>query len=175
MEKELTFKIGGEAGQGLVTLGTILARIFVRGGWHVFTSQDYESRIRGGHNIYQIRISQDPISAMSDRVDILIALNKETLDLHSPELHSKSVVIYDEEKTKVTSTEKGKFINIPLNRLAKESGGPIFSNIVAVGAALGILNYELKLLEEYLAAYFQKKGEEVFNDLPAEDGRLFWA
>ena len=64
MEKELTFKIGGEAGQGLVTIGDILAKLFARGGWHVFTSQDYESRIRGGHNIFQIRISQDTITAM---------------------------------------------------------------------------------------------------------------
>ena len=64
MEKELIFTIGGEAGQGLVTIGNILAKLFVRGGWFVFTSQDYESRIRGGHNIFNIRISQNPISAI---------------------------------------------------------------------------------------------------------------
>lgn len=163
MEKELTFKIGGEAGQGLVTIGEILAKLFAWGGWYVFTSQDYESRIRGGHNIFQIRISQNPITAMSDRVDILIALNKETIDLHLAELHTKSIVVYDGEKMKALSRAKGKFISIPMNRLATESGGQILANIVAVAAVLGILGYELKFLEQYLGNFFRKKGERVIE------------
>ena len=163
MEKQLTFKIGGEAGQGLVTIGSILAKLFARGGWHVFTSQDYESRIRGGHNIFQICISHDPITAMADRVDILIVLDKETIDLHLPELHSKSIVVYDGEKIKALPKGKGKFLNVPMNRLAMESGGQILANIVAVGAVLGILEYGQKYLEHYVVSFFRKKGERVIE------------
>ncbi len=163
MEKELTFKIGGEAGQGLVTIGDILSKLFARGGWHVFTSQDYESRIRGGHNIFQIRISQDTITAMADRVDILIALNRKTIDLHLSELHNKSIVVYDGEKIKDLAKEKGRFISIPMNRLAMESGGTILANTVAVAAVLGVLGYERKSLEQYLGSFFRKKGERVIE------------
>ena len=48
---DLTIKISGEAGQGIQTIGETLARVFARSGLHVFAHQDYESRVRGGHNI----------------------------------------------------------------------------------------------------------------------------
>jgi 2-oxoglutarate ferredoxin oxidoreductase subunit alpha len=47
--------IGGEAGQGVQSAGFILAKTFSRAGFHVFADQDYESRVRGGHNFYRIR------------------------------------------------------------------------------------------------------------------------
>ncbi|MGA1875830.1 MAG: 2-oxoacid:acceptor oxidoreductase subunit alpha [bacterium] len=164
MEKELTIKIGGEAGQGIVTIGNILSNLFVRGGWYVFSSQDYESRIRGGHNIFQLRASKAPMMSMSDRVDVLIALNQESVDLHLPELHEKGIVIYDGETIKAPEREKGNFFGIPIDRLAKESGGAILANTVAVAATLGLLGYEMKSLEDYLHITFRKKGEEVIRE-----------
>ena len=57
---DYTIKIGGEAGQGIQTIGEALGRVFSRAGLHVFTDQDYESRVRGGHNFYRIRIADRP-------------------------------------------------------------------------------------------------------------------
>jgi 2-oxoglutarate ferredoxin oxidoreductase subunit alpha len=67
---DYTIKIGGEAGQGIQTIGDTLARVFSRAGFHVFTHQDYESRIRGGHNFFQIRFSNNPVTASRNRIDI---------------------------------------------------------------------------------------------------------
>ena len=64
---DYSIKIGGEAGQGIQTVGDTLTRFFSHIGFHVFTHQDYESRVRGGHNFYQIRISDQPISASRDK------------------------------------------------------------------------------------------------------------
>ena len=164
MKKELTIKIGGEAGQGLVTIGNVLSNLFSQGGWYIFSSQDYESRIRGGHNIFQIRISEDPVWAMSDLVDILIALDKETIDLHLPELHDKSVVIYDGEKIKARPPEKVKSMSIPMDRIARESGGPILINTVALAATIGLIGYEITYLENYLRSTFRKKGDQVVQE-----------
>jgi len=50
---DYSVKIGGEAGQGIQTIGDTLARVFSRSGYYVFTHQDYESRIRGGHNFFR--------------------------------------------------------------------------------------------------------------------------
>jgi hypothetical protein len=50
---DFSIKIGGEAGQGIQTIGDVLTKVFSRSGFHVFTHQDYESRVRGGHNFYQ--------------------------------------------------------------------------------------------------------------------------
>ena len=76
MEKtELNVLIGGEAGQGLVTIGELLAKSLVRSGYHIVVSQSYQSRIRGGHNTYTIRASVEAIAAPREGVDLLVALN----------------------------------------------------------------------------------------------------
>jgi len=63
--KDATFNIliGGEAGQGLITVGQILSRILVRSGYFIVVTQDYQSRIRGGHNTFAIRVGIDEVIA----------------------------------------------------------------------------------------------------------------
>src|SRR3989304_4090566 len=92
---EINFLVGGEAGQGVQTVGFVLAKVMSRGGLHVFADQDYESRIRGGHNFFRVRAGDTPVGALSEKVDILIALNKETLDLHRSEVKADGLALFD--------------------------------------------------------------------------------
>lgn len=92
---DYTIKIGGEAGQGIQTIGDTLAKLFSKRGFHIFSHQDYESRIRGGHNFYQIRLSHKPVTASKDKVDILIAMDKESITSHKGELNDGGQIIYD--------------------------------------------------------------------------------
>ena len=55
--------IGGEAGQGLVTVGEFLSRALVRAGYALVVTQDYQSRIRGGYNTFAIRVDSEPVAA----------------------------------------------------------------------------------------------------------------
>lgn len=55
----LNILIGGEAGQGLVTVGQLLAKSLVRSGYFILVTQSYQSRIRGGHNIFAICVGKD--------------------------------------------------------------------------------------------------------------------
>ena len=140
---DYTIKIGGEAGQGIQTIGETLARVFSRTGHHVFSHQDYESRIRGGHNFYQIRLSDRPISASRDNVDILVALDRESILQHERELAERGRIIYDSSSLKL-KYEKPAFLDIPFADLAIESGGErIMANTVAIGAVLSMLGMEL--------------------------------
>ena len=75
-------RLGGEAGQGVESGGAGFARAVMRAGLHCFGLQDYMSRIRGGHNFYQIRVSEDPLYTFDDSLHLLLAFNKETADLH---------------------------------------------------------------------------------------------
>jgi 2-oxoglutarate ferredoxin oxidoreductase subunit alpha len=86
MAVDINFMVGGEAGQGVQSVGFLLAKAFARGGYHVFADQDYESRIRGGHNFFRVRVKDSRVDAIAEPVDMLIALNKETIDLHRAEL-----------------------------------------------------------------------------------------
>jgi 2-oxoglutarate ferredoxin oxidoreductase subunit alpha len=100
MGLDVNMMVGGEAGQGVQSVGFILAKALARGGYHVFADQDYESRIRGGHNFYRVRISDDQVGAISEHLDMLIALNRESVTLHQGELKDAGVAIFDAEKIK---------------------------------------------------------------------------
>lgn len=160
---DYSIKIGGEAGQGIQTIGDTLARVFSRSGYYVFTHQDYESRIRGGHNFFQIRFSERPVSASKEKIDIIVALDDESIIVHEKELSDIGQIIYDSETLK-KRYEKPNFLDIPFVRLAIEHGGnKIMANTVSVGAVLGMLGIELDILLEIIKETFKKKGEDVIK------------
>lgn len=160
---DYSIKIGGEAGQGIQTIGDTLSRIFSRSGYHVFTNQDYESRIRGGHNYYQIRFGDRPVTAPRDRIDIIVALDNESILLHAQELVEDGLIIYDAATLKQTY-EQENFLDIPFVALAVEHGGnKIMENTVAVGAILGMLGIDLGILKEIIGEVFSKKGDSVIR------------
>ncbi len=160
---DYSIKIGGEAGQGIQTIGDTLARVFSRAGYHIFTHQDYESRIRGGHNFFHIRFSDKPIMASREKIDILVALDKESIGQHENELSEYGQIIYDSATLK-QKHEKSYFLDVPFVNLAVEHGGnKIMANTVATGAVLGMLGMELDILLEIIKDTFKKKGEDIIK------------
>ncbi len=91
----MTFKIGGEAGQGVESTGRGFAQALVRGGLHVFGLQDYHSRIRGGHNFFQIRVAEPDLYSHDERVHLLLALTQVAIAEHVSEIVPNGGVIYD--------------------------------------------------------------------------------
>ncbi|HWR89355.1 MAG TPA: 2-oxoacid:acceptor oxidoreductase subunit alpha [Dissulfurispiraceae bacterium] len=160
---DYTIKIGGEAGQGIQTIGETLARIFSRSGFHVFAHQDYESRIRGGHNFFQVRFSDRPVTAPKDKIDIIVALDKASISLHEGELSQYGQIVYDSEALK-TKHDAPHFLDVPFASIAVEHGGSkIMANTVATGAVLGMLGMDIDLLLSIIRETFKKKGEDVIK------------
>lgn len=158
---DYTIKIGGEAGQGVQTVGATLARVFARSGYHVFTFQDYESRIRGGHNFYQIRVADRVLTTFNDSVDIIVAFDRESVDLHQPELSERGQIIYDSTSLGIRF-EAASFLDVPMEALSLEHGGSkIMSNVVATGAVIGMLGMDLDVLMGIIKDTFGSKGDEV--------------
>jgi 2-oxoglutarate ferredoxin oxidoreductase subunit alpha len=157
MPIDFNFMIGGEAGQGVQSVGFLLAKVFARGGYHIFADQDYESRVRGGHNFFRIRVSDGKVDAIAEDVDILIALNMDTIELHQQDMVTKGIIIFDGEKIKGVSGDNGSLLSIPLEKLAEEKAGDkLMINTVALGAALSAVNYDLNMLNEVLVDRFGK-------------------
>ncbi len=160
---DYSIKIGGEAGQGIQTIGGTLAKVFAREGYHVFTHQDYESRIRGGHNFYQLRLSDQPVMSSRDRIDIVVALDNESITRHESELTENGLIMYDSSLLK-QKYNKAHFLDIPLVNLALEHGGnKIMANTVAVGAVLGMLGIDLAILTGIIKNTFKKKDEDIIK------------
>ncbi len=166
MPVDLNFMVGGEAGQGVQSVGFLLAKVFARGGYHIFADQDYESRIRGGHNFFRVRVKDGRVGAIAEPVDILVALNKESIDLHRQELTAGGVAIFDGEKEKDVPAD-GRLFGIPLERLANEKAGDkLTTNTVALGAALALVDYDLDILNTVLVEHFGK-GEVADSNIAA--------
>jgi 2-oxoglutarate ferredoxin oxidoreductase subunit alpha len=170
---DYSIKIGGEAGQGIQTIGDTLSKVFSRCGYHVFTHQDYESRVRGGHNFYQIRLSDMPITASRTKIDIIVALDKESVALHEGELSEKGMIIYDSASLK-EKYERPHFLHVPFTGLALDAGGDkIMANTVAIGAVLGMLGMSMDVFNDVLKQTLGKKSEEIIktNERAALAGR----
>lgn len=168
MEKvSLNIMVGGEAGFGIMASGLLLIRTFSRGGLKAITINDYPSLIRGGHNVILVRVANHEIFATDNHVDILIALNRETVDIHKNELVEGAGVLFDHESFGVTEADFSKKTNlfpVPLMKLAKEAGGDVLMrNTVALGAVLALTDYGVDLLESVIRDQFGKKGEEVIQ------------
>ena len=95
---DLSIKIGGEAGQGLQSIGYILSKSLAKGGFYIFANRDVMSRIRGRHNFFQIRISEEPIQAISEKIHLLIALDEQSIFEHQQELVKDGMIIFNGKK-----------------------------------------------------------------------------
>lgn len=158
---DYTLKIGGEAGQGIQTIGDALAKVFSRLGYHVFTSQDYESRIRGGHNFYQIRVSDRPIRASRRPLDILVAFDRASVAFHDRELVEQGIIVYDSLQLKETLSGP-QFLDVPFVKLAIDAGAKaIAANTVATGAILGMLGFPIDPLFDIIAGLLKRKDDET--------------
>jgi len=161
MSLDVSIRIGGQAGQGMQSISFIMGKIFTRHGYYVFINQDVESRIRGGHNFNQVRVKDEPVHAISDEVDLLIALDKETIDQDLPHLTEDAVLIFDGPQTGFTS-DNPNYLSVPMEELATEVGkNKIMVNSVATGAAFALLGYDLEPLLERLDEEFARKGTEI--------------
>jgi len=155
MPVDLNFMVGGEAGQGVQSVGFLLTKVFACGGYHIFADQDYESRVRGGHNFFRVRASSDKVGAIAEEVDILVALDSDSIGLHRAEMASPGIIIFDGEETKEVSGDNGSLLSIPLEKMAQEKAGDkLMLNTVALGAALSAVSYDLSILDRVLADHF---------------------
>ncbi|MGY5859135.1 MAG: 2-oxoacid:acceptor oxidoreductase subunit alpha [Candidatus Thorarchaeota archaeon] len=157
---DITFNIGGAAGQGIDTIGDLLTQVFVQAGFYTFTIKDFESRIRGGYNFTQIRVSDKPIYASVDEVDVIIALSKDAVIGKRDNLSEGGVIIFD-EGIEFDDLEACHF-PAPLEKTAREVGGNIrMMNAAALGAVIAVINFPFDLVKQVLTDIFGRKGEKI--------------
>jgi 2-oxoglutarate ferredoxin oxidoreductase subunit alpha len=163
MSAEINFMVGGEAGQGVQTVGFILAKTLARAGLNVFTDQDYESRVRGGHNFFRVRASDTELAALSEQLDVLIAIDQNTLESHHQEVKENGVTIFDHDKLNIEG-EKVNSLSIGLEKIAEDiTSNKLMANSVAIGAAVAVGGYQFDLLSDVIKEQFAHLGKEMVD------------
>jgi 2-oxoglutarate ferredoxin oxidoreductase subunit alpha len=151
--------IGGIAGDGINEAGLTVSRLFSRLGYRIFMYYDYPSLIRGGHNFAVVRAAGQKIAVQRDRIDILIALNQETVEKHTSRLKDSSFVIYDADKVKMDGI-KQKGCGLPITSILKEAEAPaVMKNSCILGGYCRVVGIDWPILEEVLQKHIPKKLE----------------
>lgn len=162
MRNQISWKVGGQQGEGIESTGEIFATAMNRKGYYLYGYRHFSSRIKGGHTNNKIRVSTSPVHAVSDDLDILVAFDQETIEVNHHEMRADSVIIAD-SKAKPDKPEdcRAQMIDLPFTKTAKELGTTLMKNMVAVGATCALMDLETKTFESLITAMFEKKGDKV--------------
>jgi 2-oxoglutarate/2-oxoacid ferredoxin oxidoreductase subunit alpha len=165
MKQSFAIGIGGAAGQGVATPGDIFCRVFSRRGLHLNAYNAYQSIIRGGHTFLTVRTGPEPVTNMGDKVDLLIALNQDTMDRHLGFLTSGAACLYNAEQVRPGSPAPGvQLCPIPVSKLVDITKNKIALNTLAMGAALSMMGVGFPALESVLVEQFRKKEQAVIDE-----------
>ena len=176
---EVSVRAGGEAGDGIASVGEILSRSFARMGLHVFGFNAYQSVIRGGHVYFQARASDRRVYSQGDGIDVLYCLNHATFDIHHADLRPGGVAIYDPEKFSLTENDAPpgtRLLAVPTLELARKyATQAILQNAVGLGATAYLSGIPLNVLQSVIVDSFgHKKGDVVtWNQGASADGYEF--
>jgi 2-oxoglutarate ferredoxin oxidoreductase subunit alpha len=165
---QLKLLAGGEAGDGVFAVSDMLALMFARAGLEILTTQTYSSRIRGGHINASVRVAEREILSQGDELDLLIALDLETVELHRKTVRDGGIILYDNSQGEIDLGDLERrhvtVFPIPARKIAREKlSAPIMKNIVMTGAALTAVNFDptFEFLGGLVRERFLSKGEKV--------------
>jgi len=162
---DIEVMFGGQAGDGSLTTGDLIAGVFKRMGLEVYTYKDFPSRIRGGHTNYVIRAGTTPNYGMADEVDALVAFDVEAVQLHVEELRPGGFVIFDSSGDPVPLEFRRSDVtwyDVPLATMAKvDLGLEIVRNTISLGVLAALIGMDPAIVRRDVTAVYRRKGEAV--------------
>ncbi|MBA4536268.1 2-oxoacid:acceptor oxidoreductase subunit alpha [Bacillus aquiflavi] len=164
MINQLSWKVGGQQGEGIESTGEIFSIALNRLGYYLYGYRHFSSRIKGGHTNNKIRVSTKQIRSISDDLDILVAFDQETIDVNYKELHDNGIIIADEKfSPKCPEDTNATMYVVPFTEMATNLGTSLMKNMVAVGASCAVLDLDIHVFEEVVQEIFGRKGQQVVD------------
>ncbi|WP_379967437.1 2-oxoacid:acceptor oxidoreductase subunit alpha [Ectobacillus sp. sgz5001026] len=162
MINQLSWKVGGQQGEGIESTGEIFSIALNRMGYYLYGYRHFSSRIKGGHTNNKIRVSTTEVRAISDDLDILVAFDQDTINVNFHELRDGGIVIADSKfNPTIPDDSKVSLYAVPFVDIATELGTSLMKNMVAVGASSAILGLNETAYLEVVNEIFGKKGQQV--------------
>ncbi len=158
---DLSVMIGGQGGDGTLTVSDLLGRYFRKRGLYVYTSRNVLSRIRGGHADASVRASRDPTAAVKAHVDVLVAFDQQAVDLGRAELAPHGFVLYDSTSFRSDLPNAAGFPFATL--VGGPLGQPIFKNTAAYGALSVVFGFDPAQTREVIEERFRRRGGEALE------------
>ena len=183
---DVTWLIGGPQGSGINVSAENFNRAMVRGGLRIFANIEFHSNIMGEHSYYRVRISDEDRHSILDRLNVIVALDEETLlgeahakfshhGGHLSELVPGGAAVYDAaiklDRSKIERDDI-RLIPVPyqdilrdtLREFGKEdqiSRLRVIMNTIAMGASLAVLDFDVEIFAGVLREIFTGRRRDV--------------
>ncbi|HQJ15879.1 MAG TPA: 2-oxoacid:acceptor oxidoreductase subunit alpha [Candidatus Omnitrophota bacterium] len=164
MAHEVSIRITGEAGQGTQTIGDVLCRVFKAAGYHLFAYQDFMSRIRGGNNFFEIRVSTRPVHSPRHKQDLILCLDKASVDIHKKDLATDGILFLDRAASKLAALEEPMF-DVGFDEISMRiANDRLYINSIACGLIAGVTGIDFSIVTQSLKEVFARKSEAVIQN-----------
>jgi 2-oxoisovalerate ferredoxin oxidoreductase beta subunit len=145
---DLRMRVAGFGGQGVLTLGYVLAEAGMEAGYEVSWLPSYGPEMRSGTSNCHVRLSNELISSpLVSRPNVLLALNEPSLRKFLHEVEPGGIVLYNSDTLPEDCVRSDlRMVAKPFSSMADQLGDPKVGNIVMLGALLeatGLLEPEV--------------------------------
>ncbi|MDF1512516.1 MAG: 2-oxoacid:acceptor oxidoreductase subunit alpha [Anaerolineae bacterium] len=159
----VVIRIGGEGGEGTITLGDIFTRIAARSGLEVYSFRTYPAEIQGGQVLYQVRLGLDRVLSQGDEANVLVALNKSAWNEGSIDMCPHSALIY-EASIELPISSRYRY-PIPAEEIARANDWPRGKNFVLLGALLWFFRMDMVCSNTMVSQSMRRHPESLKKNL----------
>jgi len=170
-------KISGFGGQGVLSMGLILAEAACQARRHVSWYPSYGPEQRGGTSNCTVIVSGEIIgSPVVYKSDILVALNKPSLEEFACGVKKDGTILYDEEIGDFKPPEGVNAVGVPALKIAKKHGVGKAANTVMLGVLMEISDdLSPEVFKSAISQTFAKKPHLISLNLEVLESGAAWA
>src|SRR5512132_1394588 len=167
---DLTIAMVGSGGDGVVTMGNLIAQAAAREGLHVVQTEAYGPQIRGGETSCTVRVAAREIFAQGDTVDVLVVFGWQDFSRFKGEIAAAAdaVILYEAadetefEKLDLPLKDNARWLPVPFQQLARDSAGTTSAtNVVTLGIIAELFGLPVESLRKGVNHRFGRKKATV--------------
>jgi len=164
---DLTIRVAGEGGEGVISSGDFIMQAATRAGMEVLTFKSFPAEIKGGYALCQVRISDEKIFSQGDGFDVVVCFNGESYEINKPLLTPGTVMVWDGPHGGDFEPEEHEGVQVfavPMSEIAKKTlKNYLFKNMVAMGAVIELFGLPEDSLKSSIHDKFIKKGQGIVD------------
>lgn len=148
----------GESGEGIISMGEVLAKSLARMGVNVMTFRTYPAEVRGGQCVFTINAQQDPVHSQGGDYDILLCMDSTSYTINGPRLKPSGVLIYNSESMPQEPIRAVSY-GVPVKSLSTSTGSQRSKNIVMLGVLAKLLRMDASRIRTVMDERWGKNAE----------------
>jgi 2-oxoglutarate/2-oxoacid ferredoxin oxidoreductase subunit alpha len=171
---DFVVKFANVNGTGSASANLLFTKSIFRMGLYVSPKNFFPSNIQGLPTWYEVRVNEKGYIGRRDGVDLMVAVNAQSLLADIKDVKPGGFLLYDSSKMLYADyiREDVNYIGVPLMEMCnKEFSDPrqrlLFKNIMYVGALSALLDIEFAVLESLISEQFAGKEKLIAPNIKA--------